>query len=239
MDQPTAVTAIDHRDARSYQSSGRGDGARAFRAAVRHSRRVRILRVAIPFIAAIVLAAAVFVTWFNPLRLLLHLPKEVGRMVVTGTKITMEQPRLAGYTRDSRSYELTARAASQDILKPDLVELKEIHAVVQLQDRGLMEMTAPTGVYNSKTEALDLSNNIVMVASSGFECRLSEAKVDIRNGHIVSEKPVDVKFASGTINSNRLEVTDSGALIRFGGGVIMNVVLENATQQAGGSAVAQ
>jgi lipopolysaccharide export system protein LptC len=78
-----------------------------------------------------------------------------------------------------------------------------------------------------------------MVASSGFECRLSEAKVDIRNGHIVSEKPVDVKFASGTINSNRLEVTDSGALIRFGGGVIMNVVVENATQQAGGSAVAQ
>jgi len=233
------VTAIDHKGTRIYQSIGRGDGARLFDAAVRHSRRVRVLRLAIPVLAVLVLTAVVLVTWLNPLRLLLHLPKEVGRMVVTGTKITMEQPRLAGYTRDSRSYELTARAASQDVLKPDLVELKEIHAAVQLQDRGLMEVTAPSGIYNSKTEALDLSGNVVMVASSGFECRLLEAKIDIRNGNIVSEKPVDVKFADGTINANRLEVTESGGLIRFGDGVIMNVVLDNARPQAGTSAVVQ
>jgi lipopolysaccharide export system protein LptC len=224
MGSATAVTAIQHNnDARSYQSVGRDDGARMFRAAVRHSRRVRILRVVIPAIALVVCAAVVLMTWFNPLKILLHLPKDIGKMVVSGTKITMESPRLAGFTRDSRSYELTASAASQDIMQPDVVELKNIHAVVEMQDKGLMDMTAANGTYNSKVETLDIPSKVLLVASSGFECRLTDAKVDIRKGNIMSDKPVDVKLSNGTISANGIEVIDSGQLIRFTGGVTMNV----------------
>jgi lipopolysaccharide export system protein LptC len=227
----SAVTAIETSIAASRRSVGRRDGARMFRAAVRHSRRVRLLRVAIPLVALLAIATTVLISWFNPLRVLMYLPKE-GRLVVSGTKITMEHPRLAGFTHDSRSYELTARAAAQDFTKPDMVELKDIRAVVELQDKGQMHMTAPNGLYNSKTETLDLANNVLLVATSGFECRLSEAKVDIRKGNVVSDKPVDVKMSNGTINANRMEVFESGQLVRFGGGVVMNVTLGDAAPQA-------
>ena len=48
-----------------------------------------------------------------------ELPVDLGKLVVSGTKITMEQPRLSGFTNDARAYEFTADAAAQDITKPD------------------------------------------------------------------------------------------------------------------------
>ena len=38
-----------------------------------------------------------------------------------------------------------------------------------------------------------------------------------------SDKPVWVKVANGVINAKRLDVLDSGAIIRFGGGVTMTI----------------
>ncbi len=129
-------------------------------------------------------------------------------MVVSGTKIMMQQPRIAGFTRDNRRYELTARAAGQDITKPDMVELQGIHATMEMQDNAVFEMTAQNGLYNSKTEMLTLSNNIVVTSTNGYEALLSEAVLDIRAGKIVSEKPVEVKTSTWNINANRLEVAD-------------------------------
>ena len=48
----------------------------------------------------------------------LRLPGELGKMVIKGTKVTMQQPRLTGYTVDARPYEFTANSAEQDIPSP-------------------------------------------------------------------------------------------------------------------------
>jgi lipopolysaccharide export system protein LptC len=223
MDQLTATPAFDEREARHHAAGRRGDGARRFDAAVRHSRTVRILRIAVPAGALLLVAGSVLATYLNPLRNLL--PRDAGRVVVSGTKITMEQPKLAGFTKDSRAYNFTARAAAQDITKPDLLELKDINATVDMQD-GQVRITSPEGVYNSKTEVLNLLRDIVLI-SSNYECRLIEATVEVRSGKVMSDKPVDVKFSNGTLVSNGIEVLESGALIRFTGGVVMNAVMSD------------
>ena len=51
----------------------------------------------------------------------------------------MEAPRLSGFTRDSRGYEVNAKAAAQDLSKPGVVELKEIRAKVDMQDSSVVE----------------------------------------------------------------------------------------------------
>ena len=124
---------------------GRADPAR-FRAAVRHSRLVRLLRTAIPIVIALVFALLIVAAYFNPFRVLARLPIDPGKIVLSGTRITMESPRVAGYTKDARPYEVTAKAASQDITKPDIVDLQEIRARVQMQDKVTVEMTAVSGV---------------------------------------------------------------------------------------------
>ena len=214
-----SVSQDDRAGARGYVASHRDDKVAAFRGAARHSRHVRILRIAIPVAVVLCLSVIVIATFFNPLRFLYKLPKDMGTLVISGTKITMQQPRLAGFTRDARGYEVTASAAAQDLTKPNMVELKDIRARLDMQDKSEMQLSAATGLYDTKSEILTLGQNIILSSSTGYEGRLSEALVDIRKGYIVSEKPVEVKMLKGMLSANRLEVIDAGDLLRFGGGV--------------------
>ena len=207
---------------------GRDDSELAFRSARRHSRAVRILRVAIPLAVVLGFTGIFLITYFNPLRMLAKLPIDVGNLVVSGTKITMEHPRLSGFTGDARAYELSADAAKQDLTKPDLIELRNIRAKVQMQDKSTVEVSATAGIYDSKGETLKLDQNIVLSSSTGYRGRLSEAMIDIRKGNVVSERPVEVELLQGTLNANRLEISDSGDLVRFGGGVNMTLMLGDA-----------
>lgn len=216
----------DPQTARAYWTMSRGDSERAFRSARRHSRAVRLMRIAIPLAVALSVAGVSLATYFNPLRVLAKLPINLDDLVVSGTKITMEKPRLSGFTKDARAYEFTAEAAAQDLTKPDIVELRNIHAKLEMQDKSMMEMSAATGVYNTKQEILKLERDIVLTSSAGNKGRLSEATIDVRKGHIVSDKPVELEFLQGTLNANRLEVVDSGDLVRFHGGVGMVLMLQ-------------
>jgi lipopolysaccharide export system protein LptC len=224
--------------AADFMASGR-DSARAFRFAQRHSRRVRILRIAVPVTVVVCFVAIAGASYFNPLKILYKLPNDLGTLVVSGTKITMEAPRLAGVTRDARAYEVTASAAAQDISKPDLVELKNIRAKLGMQDKSEMQMSAVGGLFNAKTEMLDLGPDIVLSSSTGYEGRLSEATVDIRKGHIISKKPVEVKMLKGTLNANKLEVLDAGDLVRFDGGVSMVLKFEQSDLPQASTGAAQ
>jgi lipopolysaccharide export system protein LptC len=229
----------DPQTASAYWTMGRGDSERAFRAARRHSRLVRGLRIAVP--AAVALAAVVvfLLTYFNPLRMLAKLPINIGDLVVSGTKVTMEKPHVSGFTRDGRGYELSADAAAQDLTKPNMVELRNIHAKVQMQDKTTLQMAAANGLYNSKTEVLALNRDIDLSSSTGYAGHLSEALVDIRKGHVVSNKPVRLNLLQGTLDANRLEIINSGELVRFEDGVNMTLMLnETATGEAKSAAPA-
>ena len=151
---------VGRQPARSAYSGaiGRTDGARAFRAAVRHSRHVRILRIVVPLsVVAVVVGGTAFTMLAKPLRVFTGANVDVGSLVVSGTKIMMQQPRLAGFTRDNRRYDLIAQAAAQDLNKPDMVELHGINATMEMKDGSLSRRTAQYGLYNSKTEKLTLT----------------------------------------------------------------------------------
>jgi lipopolysaccharide export system protein LptC len=223
-----AATKSDPQTAHTYWTMGRADAALAFRAARRHSRIVRILRIAIPAGVVLGLTVVFLLTYFNPARMFAKLPVDIGHLVVSGTKITMEKPRLTGFTRDARVYDLTAKAAAQDLTKPNLVELSDIHAKLQMQDKSTMQLTADTGLYNSKLETLKLDKNIVITSSTGYQGWLSEAAVDIRKGHVVSTHTVKVKMLQGTLNAKGLEITNSGEVVHFVGGVDMVLNLKQA-----------
>jgi len=220
------ITArTDAQTVRAYWTMSRGDSERAFRVARRHSRVVRILRIAIPAFVGIVVLVVVLTTYLNPLRMLTKLPVNIGNLVISGSKITMEQPRLSGFTRDARAYEVVADAAAQDLAKPDIIELHNIHAKVQMQDKSTVQMSAVRGIYDSKGETLKLDRDIFLSSSTGYEGRLSEATVDIRKGNVLSEHPVELKMLQGTLDANRLRIIDSGDRILFENGVRMTLIL--------------
>jgi lipopolysaccharide export system protein LptC len=222
---------------RAFTRFGRADSDRVFRAAVRHSRLVRFLRIAIPAAAAIALLGGIVTTaLIKPLRELSKMPVDLGSLVVSGTKIMMQQPRLAGFTRDGRRYDLTAQAAGQDLTRPGLVELQGIQAIMELQDKAVYETTAKTGIYDTKAERLTLSTNIVVTSSSGYQALLSEAIVDMPAGKIISDKPVEVRTDVWTVSANRMEISDSGNLMRFERDVVVTLLPEDRAPRVSGEA---
>ena len=233
----TAASEFDRPKPRAFTLAPRAGSDRLFRAAVRHSRYVRLLRVAIPAGVVVAVVGGIAVTaLLKPLRLLSKLPVDLGSLVVSGSKIMMQQPRLAGFTRDNRRYDLTAKAAGQDLTKPDIVELQGIRAMMEMQDRVVFETTAQSGQFNNKTEQLTLTQDIVVTSSNGYHATLSEAVVDVRAGKIISDKPVEVKTATWTVNANRMEIADSGNLMRFERGVSVTLVPENPAPETDGGA---
>jgi lipopolysaccharide export system protein LptC len=199
-----------------------------FAAAARHSRMVRLLRVAVPATVLLALASIVLIQVFwNPFQKgLPNLPVDISNLVVSGTKITMETPHLAGFSTDQRPYELWAKAAIQDLTDPDHVELRTLRAKVQMEDKSTVTMDARTGFFDSKQQMLDLRKDIFLQSSTGYEAKLSQAYVDINKGTVTSDEHVDVKLLNGTLTADKLRIINSGEIVRFEGNVVMNLVME-------------
>jgi lipopolysaccharide export system protein LptC len=196
-----------------------------FAIAARHSRMVRVLRIAVPAAVILSMATIIAISIFNPFRLLLpKLPVDMGNLVVSGTKVTMESPHMAGYTPDQRPYEVWAKTATQDLTDPDHVDLKTLRAKVLMEDRTTtVTLDALNGLMNTKDQLLDLHKDIFLQTSTGYEARLSQAFVDMGKGIVTSEEHVDVKLLNGTLTSDRLRITGGGELIVFEGNVVMNL----------------
>jgi lipopolysaccharide export system protein LptC len=200
-----------------------------FAVAARHSRMVRILRVAVPTAVLLAMASLVAISVFNPFRMLLpKLPVDIGNLVVSGTKITMESPHLSGFSNtDRRPYELWAKTAVQDLTDPDHLELNTVRAKVLMEDRTTtVTLDARTGLYDSKGGILDLKKDIFLQSSTGYEAKLSQARIDMNKGLVTSEEHVDVKLLNGTLVADRLRIYNSGELVRFEGNVVMNLVMD-------------
>ena len=220
----TVARDYDAQESGVFTRVGRVNNTRIFRAARRHSWSVRVLRIAIPVCVVVAAAAGIASVSKVNLQVLTKAPVDISGVVVSGTKITMKQPRIAGYTSDQRAYEMTAQTAAQDLLKNDVVELQGIRAIVEMQDQVQLQTTAKFGVYDTKTEQLTLQQNVAVDMSNGYRARLAEAVIDIRGGKISSEKPVEVSSHDWTVNANRLEVIDSGNTIRFERGVSVTLL---------------
>jgi lipopolysaccharide export system protein LptC len=195
-----------------------------FAIAARHSRMVRILRVAVPAAVILSLAAILLVSVFNPFRMLLpKLPVDISNLVVSGTKVTMESPHLAGYSTDRRPYEVWANTAVQDLTDPDHVELHTLRGKMLMEDQSTVTLEAVNGLMDTKQQLLNLHKDIYVQTTAGYQAWLSQAFVDMNKGTVTSDEHVDVKWTDGKISADTMKVLNGGETVRFDGHVVMNI----------------
>ena len=154
--------------------------------------------------------------------------------VISGTKIVMRQPRLTGYTKDERPYTVTARTAAKDLANPDVLEMEDVRTTIVMPDGRNVELTATEGFYDSKAETVRLLKGVV-VSSPEFEITLKDAVANVRGGTVASDNPVEIQMLQGTLKANRIEVAESGAIIRFEGGVTLVIDRDDTTKSATGA----
>ncbi|WP_052003305.1 LPS export ABC transporter periplasmic protein LptC [Microvirga sp. BSC39] len=195
-----------------------GRSTRAYTKARRHSHWVRFAKIAIPLGSLIGMAAVGFVAYYDPFRNIENL--SFGSIGVSGSNVTMASPKLTGFKNDNRPYEVTATEATQDVRKPDLVQLKGLKARIVTDDRGSVALLqAASGTLDTKREQMRLRDNIVVTTDAGHEVKLRSAFVQFKSGNVTSNEPVEVSFGNGSIEAEKLKVTDNGKVMSFEGRV--------------------
>lgn len=193
-------------------------GRRSFAAARRHSRLVWFLKRAIPLGSSLAVLAVAVIGIFDPFRTIGAV--SIGPVNLSGTRITMEQPRLSGFrAKDAKPYEVTAETATQDIRQPTIVEMTKLAARVELADNGLVRLEAEAGTYDTQQEQISLKRNVRVRSDKGYDVLFQSAFVDFKAGSVTSDDPVQVKFTEGTIAADRVRITDGGRVMTFEGRV--------------------
>jgi len=98
-----------------------------------------------------------------------------------------------------------------------------------MEDKSTTTMDARSGLFNSKTQILELQKDVFLQSSTGYEARMTQAVIDIGKGTVASDEQVDVKLLNGTLVGQRLRIVDHGEVVRFEGGVVMNLVMDPPT----------
>jgi hypothetical protein len=104
----------------------------------------------------------------------------IGRISITDNKLTVDAPKLTGFTQDRRPYSVTAESAMQDLSKTNVIELSGIHGQVELANRGETSLRAKTGIYDMKAGVLRLSEGIEIGSTGGYQISLTDALVNCK-----------------------------------------------------------
>lgn len=191
--------------------------SRAFRAAGRHSSRVVFLRRAILLGAVTGAGALLWIGIFKPFTTVVP-DVSIKGANLDGTRVTMEQPRLSGYRKDGRPYEVRAASGVQDIRQPNLVELRDIDAKISMLDQSTLTVASPDGLYDSTREFMDFKS-AVRIRSASYDIDMKSAQMDFKAGTVVTDKAVKVMISAGEIMADSMNVRNSGQDITFEGNV--------------------
>jgi lipopolysaccharide transport protein LptA/LPS export ABC transporter protein LptC len=206
------------------------DRARNLVLARRHTRYVRALRWSLPVAAASV-SVLYFVMILDTTGWVAGIPKLTIPRIIPDN-LTMDNPRYEGFNKDGGTYVVTAKTALQDLVNTDHVRLNGINGDLLDAKKSKTNLKAVQGDFNTKSNELELSGGIDIVAESGLKAKLSRATIFTKDNVIVSKEPVLVEMPTGTVRSNEMRLHNKSREIAFIGSVDAHMVPNEAEPKA-------
>lgn len=192
--------------------------ASALPAALRHSARVQRLR-RLTFWGSLAIAAGLAASLALDALRFLPVDLRFAHVGLTGTRITIETPRLVGYRADGRAYEIRARVGFQDMMRPDVFELKGLELHIENNPTSAVSLTGESGVYDAKREHADIVGDVRIFDAKSFDLRMQDANVNFKTSVMSSQKPVKLTIEGGEIVSQSVEFSQKEHRATFLGGV--------------------
>ncbi len=189
----------------------------------RYSRFVSLMKFVLPLGALVLLAVVLFYSGvFDSDDKLDITFREIDTQP---NDLRMVSPRLAGVTGDGKPYVVTADNATQDPASPHFVTLDNIHADIKFnEEEDWLSLTATSGRYNSEAQTLDLTKQIDIFTTWGYEVHGEEATLDFENDTLMSEKEVTGQGPLGTLRADSMRANHATQVLRFDGNVKMLIL---------------
>ncbi|MBB4075896.1 lipopolysaccharide export system protein LptC [Bartonella fuyuanensis] len=202
-----------HSEVFSMQSSF-GD---VFKKASRHSRRISILKIFLPFLA---LVSALVFCWFT----FFLVPATSDSMSLNNEEnevmnLTMLNPKLEGYARAHEPYWLKAEKAFQDPTHSGIIGLKNITAKAFMGQQRQVFLAAQRGVYDNINGFLQLDKPFTVTTNDGIMVQFMSASIDLSEGQLKTDQRVNIQRAGLHLAANALQIREKGKNIYLHGGV--------------------
>lgn len=206
----TAGTDSSARRDRLFQSrkSGSGDGRG-------YSRLVRSLRLLLPLLAAGILVFTMLFPTIDWRQAALPDKADLNLDPRDAYQIRMRTARLVGTDDSGRDYELSALEATQGKDGGETVLLDRPAGRVKLEDGIDVNMEAASGVFDRKSEMIDLSGTVTLKHGRGYTFRSESATVDLNEGRAIGNQPINGFGPEGEIHGEGFEILDKGRTVKI------------------------
>lgn len=186
---------------------------RAFRRAQNHSRHVFWMRRVFPVLAVLSVGfyfiKGEFSVNYGDMK------ASVEKVELTRNELKMTNPRLEGHDQKAGSYLVTADTAVQKSATPHVVQLNKVNGKLEHPSNGTMTLTANDGVFDTKTEVMDLTGDIVINSTNGMKAQLDNANIVIKTQKISSDRPVFVEMNGSTVRAGRIRIDGLAKTVEF------------------------
>jgi len=205
----------------------------ALRMAGRHSARVRFMRRAIIVLATVTTACIAIIALFDPFK---HLPisVSVASVRLDGTKVITAQPKLTGYRKDGRAYQVLAASAIQDLLDTNVINLVGVKAKISLGDDSTARVTADNGVHDSLHDLIKLRGNVQIRNAVGYEFFMDSMSMDFKTSDIVTKEHTTLLLNGAKFEGDQMSITDNGHKVTLEGSV-KSIIDQNSTDASVGA----
>jgi lipopolysaccharide export system protein LptC len=178
----------------------------------RHTRMVVTMRLALPAMAALLLACIAFWTRFSGDSGLFRLAFNPGHREEYSA-LTMSNPHFQGVDQQQRPFSVMAKRATQMDETGDVMELESPEADVTMDSGAWLAINADSGRFMRKDQKLDLDGAVSLFQDQGFELHTRDVRVDLAASSAHTDRPVQGQGPSGDMTADGLDVFDGGKQI--------------------------
>jgi lipopolysaccharide export system protein LptC len=198
--------------------------ARAYRLALRHTRRVRLFKILLPLCALVSLGGYFASPTFWLRTIDPSIKGSVSDVELTTTRLRMINPRYEGFTNDNGHYVVSAKVATQAIDSQEELDLEGVTGKLTQIDQSWMTLAGKTGHYHLRSKQLTLASGIDINTSSKVHAALERADLDLTTRTVTSDVPVAVDMPNGSVQAIGLEIENEKRRVLFKSNVVAHLV---------------
>ncbi len=178
----------------------------------RHTRMVVTMRLALPALAAVLLACLALWTRFGGDSGLFRLTLDPGH-AEEFSSLTMSNPHFEGVDQQQRPFSVSAQKAIQMDKTGDVMELEAPEADVTMDSGAWLAINADSGRFMRMAQKLDLDGAVSLFHDQGFELHTSDVRIDLAASSAHTDRPVQGQGPSGNMTAEGLDLFDGGKRI--------------------------
>jgi lipopolysaccharide export system protein LptC len=179
-----------------------------------HSRRVALLRVALPTIGiSLLLLVGIWpriAPLFDRLRFAAIDLREAR-------ELRMINPHYVGTDRENHPFVFTAAVGRQVPGRDDVMSLEGVEVDLKTHSGANIIFTSDSGVYQSRTQLFDAFGHVTMIQQNGTRFVTASARLDAVNNAAEGHEPIEGHGPSGKITAQGFRLIDKGEIVIFTG----------------------